>query len=189
MSLVKRSMGAASAALSGIVAVCVTSIAPAQDSNRGEPDFLTESYGDWVVRCEQADATGQTTDRNCEMVQQLTSASSGQVLVQLRFAPPGEDDSHVGMLTVPLGILVQQPITLRVDGEDLIEARVSSCVQIGCIAQFTVDPVDWQALRDGESLAVRLATANSREIYEAALSLQGFEAASDRLAEFAGAAN
>lgn len=158
----------------------------AQSEAVEQPDQLTESYQDWLVRCRRADAD---SDIGCEMVQQLTAASSGQTVLQLRIAPGGEDGAHIGILLVPLAILVQQPITLSVDGETLLEARVSSCVQAGCIAPFNIDQDQWTRLRSGGSLAVRLATAGTREIYEAALSLAGFTAASNRLTELSSTVN
>lgn len=156
----------------------------AQSSAVERPDQLTESYRDWVVRCRR----GDTGDVGCEMVQQLTTASDGQTVLQLRIAP-GADGGHIGMLLLPLGILVQQPITLGVDADVLLEARVRSCVQTGCVAPFNIGQDEWARLRSGEALSVQVATANTREIYEAALSLAGFTAASDRLTELSSGTN
>lgn len=173
--LVSTLCTAAVLALSGAAAV-------AQDASSG-PDALSETYRDWIVRCQTAPAQGdQPGARLCEMVQELRQQEGGQRVLSIALRP--EEDAGVGFLTMitPFGLKVIEQVQIDLDGATIAQAPFQTCLPQGCIVQASLGETAIAAMRGGETAVIRLPTTTG-EAFEVSISLLGFTAAWMRLSE------
>lgn len=143
----------------------------AQDS---QPSETTETFGAWTVRCR---AAGEA--RSCELIHAI-QAQSG-VMAQLAFGTPPGADKPLAVVQVPLGVLVARPVTIAVQPEGAaLEIPFSTCLQIGCLAQRSVEPAELDGMAAGASAELSFSERTGR-LVRVAVRLEGFKAALARL--------
>lgn len=166
---------AAVIALSGAAAV-------AQDATSG-PDILSETYRDWIVRCQTAPAQGdQSGTRLCEMVQDLRQQEGGERVLSIALRP--EENAGDGFLTMitPFGLKVIEQVQIDIDDATIAQAPFQTCLPQGCIVQASLGETAIASMRGGETAVIRLPTATG-EAFEVSISLLGFTAAWTRLSQ------
>lgn len=146
------------------------------------PSAVQEVYRDWIVRCEQVEASGE---RICEMRQELREADSNQLVLAVSLQLP-EEPSDVNLtLLAPFGVKLSQPIELGLAETPVLTVPYRTCLPRGCFAVTTVDAETLAQLRDadGGSISVRIASVDDQFI-DAQISLIGFSSALTRLEAF-----
>ncbi|UOM35017.1 invasion associated locus B family protein [Acuticoccus sp. I52.16.1] len=142
------------------------------------PSSLSETYGDWVVRCESAEE-----NRRCWMQQTLTRQPGGERVLQLELT---EVDGVIrAVFLTPFGLDVAKGAVLAADGTDLGTFPFHTCLPAGCLVQFEPPQPLLDALRRGDTLTATFQVAQSGESLALELSLNGFSAAHKRLEGFA----
>lgn len=147
----------------------------------GGASSLTETHGDWVVRC-QVTTREDAPARNCSMNQRRTT-QEGQQILTAELLRPSEDQLE-GAIVLPFGLAVTEQIRLMVDeaADSLAELTFSTCLQNGCVVFVSLDASALAALRAGSELRVH-AFAPQNEEFVFPISLTGFTAAVNRLTE------
>lgn len=172
-------MGPASVLRTIIVALAALSAAAQVDPVRAQtPNALSETYGDWVVRCE----TVQDQGRRCWMMQTLLQKPGGDRILQFELTTI-ESGTRAVILT-PFGLAVSKGATVTVDGDGLGSFPFRTCLPSGCIIQFDPEETLIDSLRRGEKLSLGFEVAQSNEAIALELSLSGFSAAHKRLGSF-----
>lgn len=144
------------------------------------PTSLTETYGDWVVRCVSPAATeGQPAPaRICEMTQELQQQQTGQrvLAVSVQKAESG------GRLTVvaPFGLLLSEGVKLSVGETPVAALGFTTCLPAGCIAVSDLEAAALDTLKAGDQAVVEMTDTNAQPV-KVNLSLKGFTAAWNRL--------
>ena len=142
----------------------------------GGASSLSETHGDWTVRC-QVIARNQTSERVCAMSQVQANAQGQQVIgVELRPLTDGLE----GTLVLPFGLAITQRVTLSIDEADPVPASFSTCVPAGCIVPITANDSMVNALRTGASLTVTASNIEGQQL-KLLVPLNGFAAAAQRM--------
>lgn len=144
------------------------------------PSSLTETYGDWVVRCVSPEAAeGQPAPaRVCEMTQELQQQTGRRVLAaSLQKAESG------ARLTViaPFGLLLSEGVKLSVGETQVAALGFTTCLPAGCVAVSDLDVTAVDTLAAGDQALVEMTDTNTQPV-KLNLSLKGFTAAWNKLA-------
>lgn len=144
------------------------------------PSSLTETYGDWVVRCvSPAAVEGQPAPaRVCEMTQELQQKNTGQrvLAVSVQKADPATRLTVVA----PFGLLLSEGVKVSVADKELLSANFRTCLPGGCIAVSDLDEAALTALAAGDQAVVAMVDTNAQPV-NINVSLAGFTNAWNRL--------
>lgn len=142
-----------------ITAVLLTLASPAQAQSA------------WVKRCE-----GEGAAQTCEMVQRLMDQESQSRVLEVAIGFPAGIDSARGVIILPLGVDLSQPLTLSIDGGAPLGFKVRYCLGDGCYAFLTL-PADVLTNMKKGSLGVLAFKTFDGQPGRLPLSLEGFAAA------------
>jgi len=149
-----------------------------------EPSAIMETYTDWAVRCITPVAIEGATpvERVCEMFQELRQQKDGKRVVTVSVR--ANDDNLTGRATIisPFGILLSEGVRLEIEETELFTAEFQTCFPNGCIATAPIDAKNIEALIKAKEAKVVM-TALPESPFNVAISLAGFKAAWNRLAE------
>jgi len=142
------------------------------------PTTLREEYGSWQVICAAKD---QAT--RCVMQQIQIDAKSQQRVLTIELARTGNGTLSGGMVML-FGLALQKGVSLGfAKGEPLQVSQFSTCLPAACIVPLEFGEEAIAALRKNASIEIS-ATANSdKSPIKFLVSLEGFSAALDRLAD------
>lgn len=145
------------------------------------PSSLTETYGDWAVRCVSPAATeGQTAAaRVCEMTQALTQQETGQRVLAMSLQ--ATDAGARVTVVAPFGLLLSAGLMMDVAEAPLLEGAFRTCLPAGCIVVSDVDQAGMDLLAGGDTAKVHMRRSQNGEDLTLDVSLAGFTAAWDRL--------
>ena len=137
--------------------------------------YLKEKTGDWELRCLK------TEDGNdpCQIYQLLLDENQSPVVEVNMFPLPETSQIPAGaMIVAPLGTLLNEGLTLSVDGGDARRYPFEFCNQGGCVARVGFTEAELAKFKAGNAATVRLAPANTAPGTEVVLnmSLTGFTA-------------
>lgn len=116
-----------------------------------QPNVESTSYEDWVVQCRVEN--GQTGP--CRMGQGVRNSDNQQEIMQVIVARSPQQ-GPIANFVVPLGVNLQAPLEIAVDGNQLGQATYVSCVQRGCVARMQVSDGMLSAMKQGRRLQVTL---------------------------------
>jgi invasion protein IalB len=116
-----------------------------------QPNVESTNYEDWVVQCRVEN--GQTGP--CRMGQGVRNSENQQEIMQVIVARPPQQ-GPIANFVVPLGVNLQAPLQISVDGNQLGQATYVSCVQRGCVARMQVSDAMLSAMKQGRRLQVTL---------------------------------
>lgn len=156
--------------LAALAAVAMTSSGAAQ-----APSARSETYSDWVVRCQVGDDEVQ----RCWMMQTLSRESGNERVLQLELAVA--DGTTRMSLLAPFGLDLSEGAQLMVDEEAVAALDFHTCLPAGCLVQEDASEALLGALRRGQQLTVGFTVAQGGQPLRLTMSLAGFSAAHNRL--------
>jgi invasion protein IalB len=141
-----------------------------------QPEIKT--IGDWAVRCYPVQSQSP-----CDMFQQQNEKDSQQRILALSLAYIPHLDRHAIQIVVPLGIAIPKGIVVHTANFTSQPLAYRRCDRGGCYVETLVDNslVD-QIGRGGDNAMVKI-TADDGKSYDLKISLNGFSAAHDSMAE------
>lgn len=145
------------------------------------PTSLTETYGQWVVRCvTPAAAEGaEPTTQICEMSQELRQRETNQRVLAVSLQQRKEEGASL-TIVAPFGLLLSEGVKIEVGEVKLLNAAFRTCLSAGCVAVADLAQADIDVLAAGETATVLMADTNNQEL-RINVSLTGFTAAWNRL--------
>lgn len=145
----------------------------------GGASALSETHGDWTVRCEVA---GEAL--TCALQQRQTDRQSGQQILALDLRPA--EAGLTGLVVLPFGLSLVQGIGLAVDElAPLSRLPFRTCLPQGCLVDLDLGPEVLAQLRGGTTLHIEsIADGGSNAPFS--VSLNGFASALDRAAQLLG---
>ncbi|WP_052245205.1 invasion associated locus B family protein [Halocynthiibacter namhaensis] len=146
-------------------------MAEAQVAQAPSSSSLTETYGDWIVRCTDP---GQI----CEMTQELRQQSTGQRVLVISVAAT-EDGSDINVIA-PFGLDLSKGLQISIEDEVLAHMWFWTCLPAGCIAQGPLEATALERLKTGDTAMIHLTQTNTQGV-DLGVSLAGFTAAWNRL--------
>ncbi|MEM9344492.1 MAG: invasion associated locus B family protein [Pseudomonadota bacterium] len=136
--------------------------------------YVTESHGDWQVRCIRTNAENDP----CQLYQLLDDGQGGSVAeVSIFPLPDGGNAVAGGTIITPLETFLPEQITITIDGGAGRRYPYTFCSPRGCIARIGLTADDLANYRRGAAATIRLVPARAvdQEVI-LNLSLSGFTA-------------
>jgi invasion protein IalB len=144
----------------------------------GGASAVTETHGDWTVRCQVRQPEGRIS---CLVQQEQVDNQSRQRLLAMEVVPNG--DGVLGTLILPFGLDLDKGVTVSVDeGQPLPNLRFRTCLPQGCMVSLSLAADMTGAMRSGGALKVA-AIADGGAPTPFTVSLSGFASALARAQE------
>lgn len=142
----------------------------------GGATSLSETHGDWTVRCGTVDQVV-----SCEAFQEQISSQNQQRVLAISF--DSADAVLTGVLVLPFGLLLANGAVLQIDDKPASEVQsFQTCLPAGCLVPLQIE-ADWiGALRTGTTLGVGAQSVSGQEA-TFSISLTGLSSALDRIAD------
>ncbi|UZF90553.1 invasion associated locus B family protein [Bosea sp. NBC_00550] len=139
---------------------------------------INETFGDWTVDCRIAN--GQ---RLCVLLQSQGNSQTGQRVFAIELRTP-KDGRAEGTILFPFGMKLESGAVLRLDDKDLGQGlRFSTCMAQGCLLPISFPTVATDAMKSGKMLTVAALNLGNNEPVSFNVTLTGFAAALDRIAQ------
>lgn len=146
----------------------------------GGASAVTETHGDWTVRCQVRQPEGKI---GCLVQQEQVDNQSRQRMLAIEVVPSA--DGVLGTLILPFGLDLDKGVSLAVDdGQPLPALRFRTCLPQGCLVPLSFAADTAAALKAGATLKVA-ATADGGAATPFTISLAGFASAMARAQELA----
>jgi invasion protein IalB len=128
------------------------------------------AYGDWRTACPAA----KMKQVPCEMATDVIDPEGKNTVA--RVALTRDNGKQVLVLTLPFGVLLEQPAGLKIGDDPVKQYAYRTCNNVGCIAVGEVDSNLEGALRGAEDAKLQFAGLDGKQV-ELPLSLKGYKAA------------
>lgn len=146
------------------------------------PSSLSETYRDWVVRCQQVEvAEANASLQLCQMSQELHQRNGNQRVLAVNISGPTDGGASQVTIITPFGLDISAGIGLRIDDVEVSSMAFTTCLPVGCVANLELDKITLTKLQEGQAAQVVLHQLQSPEPLLITVSLAGFTAAWDRL--------
>ncbi len=135
---------------------------------------LPESGEAWKIRCNSEEAnTAEQKRGKCEVFQQLIVKESKQRFAEFAIGFPEGQTEARGIMILPLGILLEQGVEMKIDDQQSFKFKVRYCEPGGCAAFLSLNDQVLDMLRNGKTAKVTLQSAQGKTMsFE--MSLKGF---------------
>lgn len=146
---------------------------PAQAQQTGAAQTLAAQNDDagesWVMRCNEpqdgkSGAAKPDQNKSCEIFQRLVVSDSGQRIAEFAIGFPSDQDMARGVAVLPLGIMLDQPLTMQIDDGKPFTFKVRYCVQDGCYAFLNLTPEIIDMLKRGGKVVFSFTTLAGQPI-------------------------
>jgi invasion protein IalB len=163
--------------LAALVSGAALAQAPAAAPSAPPPPEV-KNIGDWLVRCYPAQSQSP-----CDMYQQQNDAKSQQRVLALSLAYIPRLDKHAIQISVPLGVSIGRGVVLQAGTYTSPAMPYRRCDRGGCYVEMLLDNPVIDQLNHAGGTALLKVTADDGKNYQLRLSLNGFTAAHDSMAE------
>ncbi|WP_255552314.1 invasion associated locus B family protein [Maritimibacter dapengensis] len=141
----------------------------------GIEEYVDDVFGDWERACLRI--PNNEEDDPCQITQLLYDGNNENPVGKFSVGKlPEEMEATAGSaIIVPLGVSLQDGLTISIDGGAAKKYGFTSCEPIGCVAQFGFTEAEVAALKAGSSATISVVPANARDQrVEIPASLSGF---------------
>ena len=142
------------------------------------PPPEVKNIGDWLVRCYPAQ-----TQSPCDMYQQQNDAKSQQRVLAVSIAYIPHVDKHAIQISVPLGVSIARGVVLQAGSYSTPMMPYRRCDRAGCYVEMLLDNSTIDQMNHAGDNALIKVTADDGKNYQLKLSMNGFTAAHDSMAE------
>lgn len=151
--------------------------AAAAEAKPAGPDMTSKTYGDWVLRCRQANAV-----KRCEVSQTIVIQGQANPLAMIAIGREKAGDPLRMVVQLPVNVAFEGGVkAMLADGTQGAELGYRRCLPAGCFADAGLDDAALGNLtRQSEPGLVKFKDAGNREI-ALPLSLKGLSMAVEAL--------
>jgi invasion protein IalB len=142
------------------------------------PQPEVKNFGDWLVRCYPVQ-----NESPCDIYQQQNDAKTQQRVLAVSIAYVPVRDRNAIQISVPLGVSIPRGVTVKAGNYTSPAMPYRRCDRGGCYVEMLVDNSLIDQLNHGGSDALIRITADDGKNYDLKLSLNGFSAAYDSMAQ------
>ncbi|MGZ3410647.1 MAG: invasion associated locus B family protein [Xanthobacteraceae bacterium] len=135
----------------------------------------TPPANNWRVECTN---DGKVLD--CRAIQQVVQRDTNLVVSSITIRVPVETKKPVMLIQLPLGILVSEPMTLKVDEGQAEKITIQTCTPTGCYAGSPLPDALLTAMRSGKQLKVTFQN-NNKQTVSVEMPLAGFVPAYEKI--------
>jgi invasion protein IalB len=127
----------------------------------GGPDMTSETYGDWIVRCQP------TTDaKRCEASQTIIIQGQSSPIALIAFGREKKGDPLRMVIQLPTNISFESGVKTHLsNGEAAVDMKFRRCFPVGCFADAQMtDAVLTKLKGQAEPLSIKFKDGTEREI-------------------------
>lgn len=122
----------------------------------------------WDLRCPD-EKTEKQDKKQCEVFQRLDVKGSEMRVAELAIGFPKEGKGiekggALGAVVLPLGILLDESITLKIDEEKPFSFRTRYCTAAGCVSYVNMSKSMLDTLRAGKQVTFNFKTADGQNV-------------------------
>ena len=128
----------------------------------------------WRVEC-----SGDGKALECRAVQQVFQRETRQLVLSAVVRPAPDAKTGAMLLTLPLGLNLTEPVTVKVDNGAAERQPIQTCTNVGCFVTMTLSDKMLAAMRTGSELKITVQDVNKKPI-DMGLPLLGFGLAFDK---------
>lgn len=128
----------------------------------------------WRVEC-----SGDGKALECRAVQQVFQRETRQLVLSAVVRPAPDAKTGAMLLTLPLGLNLTEPVTIKVDNGAAERQPIQTCTNVGCFVTLTLTDKMLAAMRAGSELKITVQDVNKKPI-DMGLPLLGFGLAFDK---------
>ncbi len=154
--------------------------APAQASAPKPPARPSEN---WTVRCDEPKEGEKGGKGYCEVFQRLVIKENSQRFSEMAIGYPAGEKKGVAraVLVLPLGVLLEDPIAIEIDGKQAVKAPVRYCQAQGCFLTFPIKESVMGKMTGGKALMIKAKAFTGQNLH-IEMSLQGLASAIRKVA-------
>ena len=128
----------------------------------------------WRVEC-----SGDGKALECRAVQQAFQRETRQLVLSAVVKPAPDAKTGAMLLTLPLGLNLTEPVTVKVDNGAAERQPIQTCTNVGCFVTMTLTDKMLAAMRAGSELKITVQDVNKKPV-DMGLPLLGFGLAFDK---------
>jgi invasion protein IalB len=118
----------------------------------------------WVVRCNKEMKDEGTKRGRCEIVQRLIVKETGKRFIEAAVSFPKDKSDARGVFVVPLGILLQPGLQMKIDDGKPFKFQVRYCDGNGCFGYVDLNAQILDAMKKGTKLTLTFQALNQKVI-------------------------
>ena len=141
-----RGVRASIGRLPAVLAVLAALVPPAVPA-AAQP-VVQDAFGAWQIQCETPE--GGDTDL-CALVQSVVDEERPAVTLRVTIVRTIDGGGHILRVAVPLGVLLDGGLGLRIDETDIGTADFARCLPSGCYVEMIMDQGLVQSLSSGQT--------------------------------------
>lgn len=150
----------------------------AEQTPAGAAAVLRGTYGAWQLYCRTPPGA---REEKCAIVQRVTDEERPNVGLNVQLFKSIGDNANMMRVVAPLGIFLPRGLGIKVDGEDVGNAKYVKCARTtGCIAEFELQDEVVTKFQSGEN-ALLIIFPTVDEGIGIPVSLEGFTKAFETL--------
>lgn len=161
-------------AASFFLALAVAShVVLAEDAKAPAPKAATTPTNEvlergWDLRCPD-EKTEKQDKKQCEAFQRLDLKGSEMRVAELAIGFPKENKAiekggALGAVVLPLGILLDEPLSMKIDDGKPMSFRVRYCTAAGCVAYVAINKSMLETMRNGKKTSFDFKTADGQNV-------------------------
>ncbi|MBI1326361.1 MAG: hypothetical protein GC136_01830 [Alphaproteobacteria bacterium] len=119
----------------------------------------------WVLRCDKfKDVKEGQRQEYCEVFIRALVKDTGQRIFEFAVGYPEADKAARGVFILPLGLVLDSPLSLKLDGQPPLAFKIRYCTGDGCYAFVTLDDALLGKLRSSKALAIEGSAQNGQPV-------------------------
>jgi len=137
------------------------SAAPAAAPTAKDDNTIIESG--WTKRCEPAaDKKGK---EYCEIFQRMTTKKDSLRIAEFGLGyNDGKTDAIHGAIVLPLGVLLQPGVLMKVDDGKPVSFKVAYCIKGGCFSYITLESTFVDSMKKGHTISFQFKAADGKNV-------------------------
>lgn len=150
--------GVATILAAGATFVLANAFAAGKDDKGAQTASKTETL--WTVRCQEEDKARE----HCEVFQRLIVKETGARVAEFAIGFPENKDVARGVVVLPLGMLLQSGVEMKIDEGKPFAFKVRYCTQAGCFAYVNLDKALLDLMRNGMAANFMFKAADGKDV-------------------------
>lgn len=130
-------------------------------------------YQNWRVICPERTAK----DKSCRIVQEVVDEKTGQTQARIAIANEKGKKTPSLFLTVPLRVLLEPGVGLRLGADPVKTYPFQTCVEEGCVAIVPFDKNMEKSLLQAQVSSLSVASPQDGTVIDMPFSMKGFQEA------------
>lgn len=141
--------------------------AAGHDASAAEaPRVTTQTFSNWLYRCETAMADGKPGPTRCDLTQEVTVQQDGKLVpvMTLVFGQGADGKGHVVSLRLPLGVQLKPGVSVAADDGPAQDFAFYACGPRGCWVREAPADALLKSFKTGKTGRARVTFADGRPL-------------------------